>query len=94
MNFTKLRAILQGWKNVAFESEAIEKIARNRAKICAACPNANPEYPFKQWFPEENRIEEIKGLGCNVCGCPLSSKIRQLLETCPENRWKTPKQDI
>jgi flavoprotein len=87
MNIKTYGAILQGWKEFIWPSKKIEEQARERAKICAQCPHANPEHPFKRWIPEENRIEMIKGLGCDICGCPLSSKLRQVLEGCPEKKW-------
>jgi hypothetical protein len=84
-----LRAIIQGWTNVVFLDPGMEKTARERAKICAGCPNANPEYKFKKWFPEEKRIEEAVGLGCDLCGCPIAARVRQTLLSCPDSpkRW-------
>lgn len=34
----KFREITEGWKNVAFENPEVEKIANDRATICAGCP--------------------------------------------------------
>jgi len=87
MNVRTLGAILIGFKNLAFESTYAENKAKERALICSKCPHANPEHPFKKWIPEEKKIELIKGLGCDICGCPLSSKLRQSLEKCPEEKW-------
>lgn len=87
MNQNTLNSILQGWKNFIFKSEKIEELANVRAVICAGCEYANPEYPFKNYLPEEKRIEIIKGLGCDKCGCPLSSKLRSPFEKCPTEKW-------
>jgi len=89
MNLRIYAAIVSGWKNFTFPSKDIEKLAKVRAKICASCDQSTTEYPFKNYIPEEKRIEEIKGLGCKLCGCPLQSKLRQVLESCPhpEKKW-------
>lgn len=84
--WTNLRAIVSGFKNYHFPNAEIEKIAKERAKICASCPYANPEHPFKLLL-DDNRTQEIKGMGCNICGCLLSAKTRQLLNDCPEGKW-------
>ena len=81
------KAILQGWTNVAFKNEYFEKLAKERAKVCAGCEFFTTEYKFKKWTPPENNIEEIRGMGCERCGCPLSSKLRQVLQECPEKKW-------
>lgn len=89
MNLKKFQAITQGFKNFVFANEYIEQLATERAKICADCPHANPEYKFKKWLPEDNKTEQISGMGCNLCGCLLSAKVRQMLESCPDKppRW-------
>lgn len=88
MNLITFKAIVSGWTNVVFKNKDIEELATVRAKICADCPHANQEYPFKKFLPKENnRIEIIKGLACNLCGCPLSAKTRQVLTSCPDKRW-------
>lgn len=89
---TKLnfKAIISGFKNYAFPSEAMEKLARERAKVCSKCEYANPEHPFKKMLPDDS-IEIISGMGCNICGCFLSAKTRQLFSDCPEGKWGNPK---
>jgi len=34
----KLKEILDGWWNVAWPSEAVEKMAEHRAIVCSQCP--------------------------------------------------------
>lgn len=88
MNINTFNAIISGWKNVIFKNKDIEELANVRAKICASCPEANKKYKFKQFLPGEKiATKEIEGLACNVCGCPLSAKIRQVLENCPQDKW-------
>jgi hypothetical protein len=86
----KLRAITSGFTNLIFKNEYHEKLAISRAEECAKCPHANPNHPFKKWFPEDNRTVHISGMGCNLCGCLLSAKVRQVLEKCPDkpSRWE------
>lgn len=89
MKPNKLKLILDGWKNFTFPNKDVEELAKVRAEICSTCPHANPEHPFKHFTPEEGRIEKIKGLGCDLCHCPLSSKLRAVLESCPDkpSKW-------
>lgn len=87
MNSKKLKSIYEGWKNFAFPSKEIEKMARKRAKICANCPHADPNHPFKAFTPEDNKIISISKLGCKLCGCLISAKVRAPLERCPQKKW-------
>ena len=82
-----LKQIIEGFKNYNFPSEESEKIAMERAAVCASCEFANPNHPFRKLL-DDNRIETINGLGCKKCGCLLSAKTRSPLSSCPENKWK------
>ncbi len=86
----KLAAITSGFTNFVFPTEYHEKLATSRAEECSNCPHANPEHQFKKWLPKDNKIEKISGMGCDLCGCLLSAKVRQVLEKCPDNppRWE------
>lgn len=88
MNTEIFESIVTGFKNYTFKSETVEELATVRAKICAECPHANPKYKFKLFKDKANK--EIEGLGCNICGCLLSAKVRSPLESCPDNpkRWE------
>lgn len=35
----KLKNIYDGWKNLIFPSEEVEKLAKQRAEICSKCPS-------------------------------------------------------
>lgn len=87
MNLKKFNAIAEGWKNFVFPSKNIEELAKVRAEICSGCPHMTTDYPFKNILPEEKRIEIVKGVACGLCGCPLQSKLRVPLESCPEKKW-------
>jgi len=79
--------IVSGWKNVIFPSKEIEELARVRARICSDCPFADLHFKFKKFSPKEKALKDIKGLGCTKCGCPLSSKVRSVMSSCPEKKW-------
>ena len=83
----KLNAIVTGFLNYNFPNESIEKIAKDRAKICAECVHANPEHPFKLLLDDQT-TQDINGLGCDICHCLLSAKVRQLFEGCPLKKWE------
>lgn len=78
------RNIVEGWKNYAFKSESVEALARARAKTCSLCPSA-----IKGTYAElmDDDIIDVKGMLCDVCKCPLSTKLRSTEETCPEKKW-------
>lgn len=87
MNVIKnLRAIYDGFKNYNFPDPEIEKIAKERAEICASCPHANKNHPFKLLLDDKS-TKNITGMGCDICHCLLSAKVRTMLTGCPEKKW-------
>lgn len=80
-------AIISGFKNFVFPSEEMERIANARADVCSRCPDMNPEHKFRKLLPDD-KIEIINGAGCNRCGCLLSAKVRQMIQSCPEGKWE------
>lgn len=87
MSDLNFKAIASGWKNYIFKSPTIEELAKTRAKICAECPHFSDKHPFKGKLMPDKTIEPIEGVACTLCGCPLSAKLRQVLEQCPEKKW-------
>lgn len=83
-----LKAIYEGWGNYLFPVPRIEALAKERALKCSECPHANLNGVVKKMMPD-NTLSEVQGLVCNKCGCPLSAKLRQALQECPDNppRW-------
>ena len=85
MSAQKLKNILSGWKNYLFESDAIESMAKIRSVKCATCEDA-------VWglVPQlmGDKIKDIKGMVCNGCKCPLSTKLRSHEEKCPKGLWQ------
>lgn len=83
----KLISIFRGWKNFKFPSKEIETLAKKRAEICSKCPHANAKHPFKLFVPQDRKTASISKLGCEICGCLISAKVRSPLEKCPQEKW-------
>lgn len=85
MAIKKLNNIVDGWKHLAFPDQEVERIAMERAKICAGCPFAVESGLYG--VVKDNKTSQIQGMKCAACGCALSAKIRSLDEYCPKGRW-------
>lgn len=82
----KLKAILKGWKNYIFTNPEVEAKAKERAKICAECPMAK-RGTYQKLMPDYS-LRNVKGMKCKVCGCPLSTLLRQYEKGCELNKWE------
>lgn len=82
---SKIKNIINGWGNYIFPSAYIENLAQERAKKCGSCKHAK-EMLLDTFMPDYT-IKCIKGLACDICKCPLSTKLRSEEETCPQNKW-------
>lgn len=82
----RLKAIIEGWKNYIFTDPEMEKKAVERAKICAQCPHAKRGTYQKQM--SDYTLKDIQGYMCDVCGCPLSTLLRQNEKGCELNKWE------
>ena len=80
-----LKEIISGWSNYVFPSEEIEQMAMERAKVCSEC-----EHVEKGLVAEliGDRIEDIEGLVCGLCHCPLSGLLRSEESKCKIDKWK------
>lgn len=78
-----IKSIVTGWKNYIDKSEVVEETAQERAKICAACPHAKQG---KLLTFVKDSLKEVEGAYCDLCGCPLSAKIRSK-DICPTSKW-------
>ena len=81
-----LSNIIAGWANLAFPSERIEKVAMQRAEICAKCPFA-VMMNGTHTITVDGKSTNVRGMKCDKCGCPLSAKIRALEDRCPIGKW-------
>lgn len=82
----KLKAILKGWENYIFTDPEIEAKAKERAKICAGCPMAKMG-TYQKLMPDYS-LQDVKGMKCNMCDCPLSTLLRQDEKKCELNKWE------
>ena len=82
----KLKAILNGWENYIFTDPAVEAKAKERAKICAGCPMAK-KGTYTQLM-KVYTLKDVEGMVCGVCGCPLSTLLRQDEKKCELNKWE------
>lgn len=74
---SKAGEIVEGWTNLVFKKEAVERIAKSRINICNTCPHHSKLH-------ETTRIDDH----CTACGCPLAAKTRSLQSECPKGLWK------
>jgi hypothetical protein len=81
---SKAKAILKGWTNY-LTSDVDDEVVKSRAEICGGCPHA---VKSKLLFMVKDTLKEIEGFKCDLCGCPLSAKIRQNDEPCDDGRWQ------
>lgn len=75
--------IYQGWKK--YLKGSVTELERSRAKLCKECPEAVVG-TYEKLMPDYE-LKEVKGLKCNQCGCPLSTKLRSKEESCPLGKW-------
>lgn len=80
-----LKNIVDGFANLAFPNEQVEKIAVARAEVCAECPSAVKTGIYS--VVVDNRTKHIQGMKCSECGCNLSAKVRSANDTCPLGKW-------
>lgn len=74
--------IVSGWVN--FIAGNYGNLAKTRAKICSKCPNYTTG-----WYTSiiKDDIKEINGLLCGLCGCPLSTLLRDPKSKCKAGNW-------
>ena len=79
-----IKNILNGWSNWIDKSEVSEQLAEKRASKCVTCPELKEG---KLLALIKDDLKEIEGHYCGLCYCPISTKIRSELETCPKELW-------
>jgi hypothetical protein len=76
-----LKNILTGAYNSIFIQEEIEKVAKEREKICSDC----------EWQSENSKLRGYKtfrpDVYCTDCKCNIHMKTRVLSEQCPMKKW-------
>lgn len=71
-----IKEIAEGWANMAFKKEHVERIAVVRRNICNTCEHISIKH-------ETSRPD----VHCVKCGCPLATKTRSLDSGCPIGKW-------
>ena len=56
----KLAVIYDGWKNVIWKNEEVEKIAKERATICAKCDSNKGHVCTECWCPLHAKTKSMK----------------------------------
>lgn len=80
----KLSSIISGWKNYLWKNVEVERLAAKRAMKCAGCDHA---IESKYEVLHDHKLKEIQGMVCDMCLCPLSTKLRSEKESCPLEKW-------
>jgi len=73
----KSHNIVQGYSNLLFKSEEVEKMAKARYDVCLACPKKQPLIV----------INGVQHYICTLCTCPIDAKVRAPDEVCPKGDW-------
>lgn len=84
---SKVDDILNGWGNYFKGSNpATLKVAKQRAKICVEDCDLAKNGLHLAVLPDFS-IQNIQGMYCGDCGCPLSTAVRSENYKCPQNKW-------
>jgi hypothetical protein len=68
---SRVERIIEGFGNYVFRTPETERIASERAKICAVCLEIN----------------KVNNEFCPECHCFIPAKIRSMAEECPKKLW-------
>lgn len=79
----QIYSIVQGWGKY-FKGD-VSELEKERAKVCENCPKARVG-TYEKFMPDKS-LKEIQGLKCDICKCPLSTKLRSKHENCPLGKW-------
>ncbi len=69
---SKLKEILNGFANLVWPNPRVEKIAHDRAIICAAC---------------DTNVNNFCSIQKGGCGCFIPAKTSSEYSSCPKNFW-------
>lgn len=72
--------VAEGWWNLIFKPEDIEKEAQKRISICNLCE-------YKDTTDKACKVP-LSNPCCSLCGCPIASKTRSTNSECPIGKWK------
>lgn len=73
----KSKEIFEGWKNLVFKKEHVERIAKARLNICNTC----------EWHSKHHNKPHRPDEHCVHCGCTIAAKVRSMKSECPIAKW-------
>ena len=79
----QISKILDGWGR--YFKGSVSDLEKERAKVCEECPEAVVG-SYEKLLPDYS-LKVVQGLKCNICHCPLSTKLRAKNEKCPLGKW-------
>lgn len=77
---SKLNSIITGWSRYIWKDQNAEQRAKAKAEICAKCDQS--KLSLYSSLLKDNSLKKVKGMICDVCKCPLSTKLRSD-DPCP-----------
>lgn len=77
-------ALIDGVENFNNPVIEIEELANIRTQTCVSCPHYVDE-EIKMLQITDKLQPQLSGKKCNLCGCILSYKTRQLIDKC--SKW-------
>lgn len=78
------KALLDGAENFNNPSEEIEELSKIRTQVCIDCLHFVDE-EIKMLQVEDKLQPQLSNKKCDLCGCILSYKTRQLIDKC--SKW-------
>lgn len=76
-----IKPLNTGYDNFKHQNKEVELLAKERKETCFKCPMFQKE-PVPILRVEDKNIPELSNMFCDDCGCTLSYKLRQSIDTC------------
>lgn len=73
----KTSNIIEAYSNLIIKDEEVEKLSKERMKICLSCNNKTVILS----------IGNNTYYACKFCNCPIDAKTRSKDEVCPIKLW-------
>lgn len=82
--FQTVKNIYAGWIALLTNDPQARKLAEERAPHCAKCDHA----VFKEHLAIiKDEVKAVEGYVCDLCSCPLSTKLRAPDSKCDAGNW-------
>ena len=80
----RLGQIVSGWSNYLWDSKEAKELAVKRAVFCAKWEHGQKMKVLE--FLDDD-VKEIVAMACELCKCPLSTKLRSPDSKCDLGKW-------